>query len=49
MHRKQTIPRELIPQLMEIAKNENGFFALIDACNVGIIHGKQLARRKKKN
>lgn len=49
VYRKQTIPRELIPQLMEISKNENSFLALIDACNLGIIHGKRLVRRKKKN
>lgn len=49
MFRYQTLPKNLVAELAVIANRSDVFSAICDACALGIIHGKRVERKRRKN
>lgn len=49
MLRYQSLPKNLVSELAVLANRADVFGAICDACALGIIHGKRVERKKRKN
>ena len=49
MLRYQSLPKNLVAELAVLANRADVFGAICDACALGIIHGKRVERKKRKN
>ena len=49
MLRYQSLPKNLVVELAMLANRSDMFSAVCDACALGIIHGKRVERKKRKN
>lgn len=49
MLRYQTLPKGLVAELAELANRSDVFSAICDACALGVIYGKRVERKRRKN